>query len=112
MRRSLENIKNDLLSNVVLDVADPTKPYILEVDASDHAVGGVLSQHNAQNELRPVAFFSRKLQSTNGKGQAAWSVRDKETYAIVLVLQKFRSWLSSSLTRVIVLTDHQSTSRI
>ena len=46
MKVALEEIKRDLLDNVVLDLPDPYKPYVLEVDASDYAVGGVLSQHN------------------------------------------------------------------
>ena len=58
--------------------------------------------------MRPVAFFSRKLQGEPGKGQWAWSIREKETYAIVLCLQKFRSWVASSTVKILVLTDHQS----
>ena len=108
MRQALETIKTLLLENVVLDIPDPYKEYVLEVDSSDYAVGGVLSQHNAQGELRPVAFFSRKLQGENGKGQVRWSIREKETYAIVLILQKFRSWVASSLVKIMVLTDHES----
>jgi transposase InsO family protein len=108
MREALESIKKLMLENVVLDIADPYKPYVLEVDSSDYAVGGVLSQHNAANELRPVAFFSRKLQGEDGKGQVKWSIREKETYAIVLILQKFRSWVASSLVQILVLTDHES----
>jgi len=108
MREALEKIKALLLENVVLDIPDPYKPYVLEVDSSDYAVGGVLSQQNDVGELRPVAFFSRKLQGDEGKGQAKWSIREKETYAIVLILQKFRSWVASSLIRIMVQTDHQS----
>jgi hypothetical protein len=108
MREALEKIKVLLLENVVLEIADPYKPYVLEVDSSDYAVGGVLSQHNAANELRPVAFFSRKLQGDDGKGQVKWSIREKETYAIVLILQKFRSWVASSLVQILVKTDHES----
>jgi len=108
MRSALEQIKKLLLENVVLDIPDPYKPYVLEVDSSDYAVGGVLSQHNSVGELRPVAFFSRKLQGENGKGQTRWSIREKETYAIVLILQKFRSWVASSLVRIMVLPDHES----
>ena len=108
MRESLEKIKSLLLDNVVLDIADPYKPYILEVDSSDFAVGGVLSQHNPSGELRPVAFFSRKLHGEPGKGQVKWSIREKETYAIVLILQKFRSWVASSLVQILVRTDHES----
>ena len=37
-----------------------------------------------------------------------WSIREKETYAIVLMLLKSRSWLASSAIHIKVLTDHQS----
>jgi putative transposase len=108
MEVALQAIKDDLLNNAVLQLPDPYKPYVLEVDSSDFAVGGVLSQHNAAGELRPVAFFSRKLQGEQGKGQVGWSIREKETYAIVLMLQKHRSWLASSQIQILVLTDHES----
>jgi hypothetical protein len=35
-----DQIKKDLLSNVVLDIPDPSKSFVLESDASDYAVGG------------------------------------------------------------------------
>ena len=95
MRTSFEQIKKELVHNVVLNISDPYKPYVLEVDASDYAVGGVLSKHDSQGNLRPVAFFSRKLDGSPGKGQVGWSIREKETYAIVLMLLKFRSWVAS-----------------
>jgi len=44
MIKSFEALKKALLENVILDIADPAKPYVLEVDASDYAIGGVLSQ--------------------------------------------------------------------
>ena len=108
MLQAFDELKKQLLENVVLDIADPYKPYVLEVDASDFAVGGVLSQEDAERNLRPVAFFSRKLEGSPGKGQVGWSIREKETYAIVLMLKKFRSWVISSHVKIKVLTDHQS----
>ena len=108
MRASFEALKRALLDNVVLSIADPNKSFVLEVDASDYAVGGVLSQEDAEGRLRPVSFFSRKLQGSPGKGQVGWHVREKETYAIVLCLKKFRSWLASTTVFIRVLTDHQS----
>ena len=108
MLKAFEALKTALLENVTLDIADPSKPFTLEVDASDYAVGGVLSQKDSDGQLRPVAFFSRKLEGSPGKGQMGWSAREKETYAIVLTLQKFRSWLASSAIEVLVLTDHKS----
>ncbi|KAH9265141.1 hypothetical protein BASA83_011373 [Batrachochytrium salamandrivorans] len=35
------------------------QPFILETDASDFAISGVLHQHDQSNTLRPVAFYSR-----------------------------------------------------
>ena len=108
MKVAFDNLKKQLLENVVLEIADPYKPYVLEVDASDYAVGGVLSQEDQSGHLKPVAFFSRKLEGTPGKGQVGWSIREKETYAIVLMLLKFRSWVASSQIKIKVLTDHES----
>ena len=58
--------------------------------------------------LRPVAFFSRKLQGDPGKGQRGWHIRLKKTFAIVATLYKSRSWLAGQQVRVKVLTDHKS----
>ena len=50
----------------------------------------------------PVAFMSRKLT----KGQRNWVPREQETYAIILALQKWESWIG--MQSVLVLTDHKS----
>ena len=108
MEDAFNKVKEELLQNVVLHIANPTKPYTLRVDASDYAIGGVLSQLDEEGRERPVAFFSRKLVGAPGKGQRLWSVREKETYAIVSALMKFRSWVASTKVSVVVETDHQS----
>ena len=80
MLLAFNRLKDELLSNVVLDIADPSKPFIFEVDASDLAVGGVLSQQDEAGNLRPVGFFSRKLEGTPVK--ARWdgsSMRRRRT---------------------------------
>ena len=50
----------------------------------------------------PVAFMSRKLTSR----QRIWVPREQETYAIILALQKWESWIG--LQPVLVLTDHKA----
>ncbi|KAH9273414.1 hypothetical protein BASA83_004074 [Batrachochytrium salamandrivorans] len=47
--------------NVILTHADESQEFLVEVDASDFAVAGVLSQYNNQRDLQPVAFFSRQM---------------------------------------------------
>ena len=39
----------------------PDLPIIVEADASDYALGCILSQQNPDGELRPVCYYSRKF---------------------------------------------------
>ena len=50
----------------------------------------------------PVAFLSHKLTPC----QRNWVPREQETYAIILALEKWESWIG--LQPVLVLTDHQA----
>jgi transposase InsO family protein len=106
MCQAFEQLKQAVLQNAVLQLPNPYRPYVLQADASTHAVGGMLSQEDDQGRERPVAFYSRKLQGEPGKGQMAWHIKDKEAYAVIVGLIKFRSWIASSLIHVKVLTDH------
>jgi len=46
---------------------------------------------------RPIAFASQKLTTT----QKAWSTIEKEAYAAIWALQKFRNWIFGQPTTVI-----------
>ena len=55
-------MKDALLSAPVLQLADANKEYTVTCDASDYAVGAVLSQKYDDGE-HPVAYESRKMNS-------------------------------------------------
>ena len=61
--KAFEGLKKVLSKAPVLVIADPNNPkgYVLSTDASDFAIGAVLSQEQPDGTLRPVAFASRKL---------------------------------------------------
>ena len=110
---AFEELKKRLCSGLILHRVDPDKPFVLRVDASGYAVGATLEQLKEgggrptaedviQKKTVPVAFMSRKLT----EGQRKWTPRELETYAIILALQKWESWVG--LQPVLVLTDHQS----
>ena len=76
-------LKQKLLSKPVLNFPKLGEPFVVEVDASNHAIGGVLSQVGNDQFLHPVAYFSTALQSS----QKNWSATSKEAFALVCAVR-------------------------
>ena len=102
-----------MCSGLVLQRVNPDKPFILRADSSGYAVGATLEQLLDEDraptvedvrakKTAPVAFLSRKLTGN----QRNWVPREQETYAIILALEKWDTWIG--LQPVLVLTDHQA----
>ena len=81
-------LKSFLTSAPVLVYPDFFKPFIVDTDASNGAVGGVLSQIRDGKE-HPVAYCSRTLT----KCERNYSTTRKELLAVVHPLQKFCCYL-------------------
>ena len=62
-REAFNELKEVLLHAPVLQLADPTKEYIVTTNASDFAMGAMLSQVEDDGE-HPIAYESRKLNAT------------------------------------------------
>ena len=111
MKRAFSQIKRAMSEDVILDIADVNKKFIIRVDASDYAVGAVLEQYDSKNQLKPVAFSSRKLAGDQDdgtvRGQRGWSTREEEMYGIISTLHKHQSWIGIG-TEVEILTDHRT----
>ena len=70
-----------------------TKPGIIEVDASDFAYGGVLSQYGDDGVLHPCAFISKKFNAA----ELNYEIYDKEMLAIVKCMyDHWRHYLEGS----------------
>jgi len=76
------------------------KPFALECDASNYAIGAVLSQFGDDGARHPVAYFSKTLCATERR----YSVTDKEALSVVAALRHWRPYLHGSVTDVY--TDH------
>src|SRR6185369_5880142 len=85
----------------VLLFPEPTKPFTLTTDASDFAIGAVLSQDHGKGE-QPVAYESRKL----SLAERNYPVHEKELLAIVHAIKLWRHYLEGQ--RFTVITDHAS----
>ena len=84
----------------VLIRPDPDKPYIMETDASDFAIGAVLSQE-IDNKLHPIAFYSATLTDT----ERNYAVADKELLAIIKAFKQWRHHLEGAKHKIVVQTD-------
>ena len=100
---ALQTLKRSLCTSPVLKCPDFQLPFIVQTDASDSGVGGVLSQVDERGQDHPVAYFSRKLLARERR----YSTIEKECLAIKLATNAFRAleWLdrvkldNSRLTR-------------
>lgn len=54
-------LKERFADGTLLIHYDPSKPYIVETDASDFVTAAVLSQYDSKGVLRPIAFMSKKM---------------------------------------------------
>jgi len=76
---AFNKLKKHYTTAPVLAHFNPTKLVILETDASDFTIGAVLSQHDEENRLHPVAFHSRKF----SLAEINYKIYDKELLAVV-----------------------------
>ena len=100
-QQAFDSLKTALLEAGTLAFPFPDVPCILDTDASDVAIGSVLSQV-IDGQERPIAFFSKVL----NKSQRNYCPTRRELLAVVASLQHFRHYLLSA--KVILRTDHHS----
>jgi len=99
---AFEKLKAELCKAIdeSLAIVDFTKPFTIHVDCSNYAAGAALAQPDWHKKERPVAFISKKFNKT----QQSWSTIDKETFATIRALGRFRNWIFGK--PVTLFTDH------
>ncbi len=89
----------------ILTTPDPSCQFIVEVDASEVGVGGVLSQRSPSDErIHPCAFFSHRLTPP----ERNYDIGNRELLAVKLALEEWRHWLEGTEVPFIVWTDHKN----
>ena len=104
-----DELKSRFCSAPVLKHFDPTLETILETDASDYVVSGILSQRHpdpakpeTRGALHPVAFLSEKM----SPAECNYGIGDKELLAIMACLEKWHMYLHS--IPFVIYTDHHN----
>ena len=101
---AFESLKKAFTSTPILAHVDTEKPFIIEADASDFALGSILSQQGDDEKLHLVAFHSRKFDAA----KINYEIHDKELLAIVDSFMQWRHFLEGSPNQVTVFSDHQN----
>ncbi len=101
--QAFTELKRRMAEDVILAIPNETDPFMVEADASEGAVGAVLSQKQ-NGKWRPVAFMSKSLSVTEHN----YEIYDKELLAIMLALDKWRHYLMGTAVDVEIWTDHQN----
>ncbi|XP_010667188.1 uncharacterized protein LOC104884262 [Beta vulgaris subsp. vulgaris] len=95
----VDSLKEKLTSALVIQAPIWSLPFEIMCDASDYAVGAVLSQKSGR-----VSHVIHYASMTLNRAQRNYSTTKKEMIAVVFAIEKFRSYFLE--TKVIVYTDH------
>ncbi len=96
---AFQQLKKSLTQDPLLVHPDTSKPFTVHTDASNYAIGAVLSQNG-----HPVAYYSRKLLNA----EINYAVHDKELLAIVASFTHWRHYLVGSAFSITVYCDHKN----
>lgn len=89
-----------LTEEPLLQHPDFTKPFNVTTDASNMAIGAVLSQGKIGSDL-PISYASRTL----NKAEKNYNTTEKELLAIVWAVKQFRPYLYGR--KFVIVTDHR-----
>ncbi|KAI4902358.1 hypothetical protein NFI96_006631, partial [Prochilodus magdalenae] len=102
---AFKELKIRFTTALLLTHPDPSRPFVVEVDASNVGVGAVLSQRGGETpKLYPVAYFSNKLTPA----EKNYGIGDRELLAIKLAFEEWHHWLEGARHPFMVLTDHKN----
>jgi hypothetical protein len=89
-QRAFDLLKQRFTTAPILKHFDPEIDSTVEVDSSDEVSAGILSQKDESGQLRPVAFFSKKMSPQ----ECNYEIYDKELLAIVRAFEEWRPELA------------------
>jgi len=101
---AFEELKKRFMQEPVFAALDLDKKMRMEVDASDYAIGGVLSMEEEEGKWRLVAFLSKSLNET----ERNYEIHDKEMLAIIRGLESWRHLLEGIQFKFEIWMDHKN----
>lgn len=103
-QKAFETLKECFISEPVLRMPDPTKPFVVESNASKYASGAVLTQLDENGKRHPISFISK----TFTPAEQLYQIYDRELLAIIRALEEWRHYVQGSTHTTTVLSDHKN----
>jgi len=104
-QNAFEVLKKAFATALVLRIPNDEDPFKLSTDASDFAIGAILSQKDMQTNLwHLVAFFSKSLDVH----ERNYEIYNKELLAVIQGLEEYRDYLEGHPHKVEIWLDHQN----
>jgi hypothetical protein len=101
-QQAFEELKTKLTTSPILAYADMNRQLTITCDASDTAIGYILSQKDNQQRTRVIAYGGRSLSATERR----YHTTEKKCLAIINAIKTNNTYLSNN--HCVVLTDHQA----
>lgn len=100
-KAAFNELKQRFLEEPILAHFDPEAPIRVETDASNYAIGAILSQLQ-RGSWHPVAYLSRKL----SESERHYQTPDAEMLAITEAFRVWRHYLAYAREEIQIVTDH------
>jgi len=101
---AFRELKQRFTTAPILAHFNPMRPVLIETDASDFALGAILSQQDEEGRLHPVAFHSRKFQPA----EINYEIYNKELLAVVDAFKHWRRYCQGATHQIQVFSDHHN----
>lgn len=99
---AFEALKAEFLKKPILRLPNPSKPFVLETDASKHAYGAVLMQEDDNGDLHPCGFISKAF----NQAERNYQIYDRELMAVIQGLKAWRQYLLGP--EILIRCDHKN----
>lgn len=99
-QKSFEKLRDLICTEPILQYPDFSKPFVVTTDASNFAIGAVLSQGPIGSD-KPISYASRTLDAA----ECNLSTTEKEMLAIIWSVDYFRPYLYGN--KFTLVTDHR-----
>lgn len=91
-KEAFEKLRETLMTEPILAMPEPDRPFLVHTDFSHHALGAILEQRKADNKCHTISYASRNCTNVEAKLEPT----DGEILALVFAVTKFHTYLAGT----------------